>query len=101
MLTDAACTTDCAQTHVQFSIDASQFVAPQSPDDPPRRQITHVVLDDARFVAQAIMMDGGIRGFHEDAGELGSRLMIVHADGSARLNLQPQNRQLVGECEDK
>lgn len=97
-LTMPDCTTDCASMSVSFEIDASQFVAPQNPNDPPRRQITTVDMDGARFVAQAIMLPGGVRGFHEEAGALGSRLLIVQPDGTARLSLQPQNQTWLGAC---
>jgi hypothetical protein len=98
LLTDANCRADCAEISVRFSIDASQFVAPQDRNDPPRRQISEVTMVDRRFTAQAIMMDGGIVGFHEDAGAIGSALLIVQADGSARLTLQPENRTHFGHC---
>jgi hypothetical protein len=97
-LTDASCQTDCAETSVRFSIDASQFVAPQDPSDPPRRQVSDVTMGDRRFYAQAIMMDGGIVGFHETASDPGSALMIVQSDGYARLTLEPENRTLLGTC---
>jgi hypothetical protein len=97
-LTDSTCLTDCAKTSVRFSIDASQFVAPQDPSDPPRRQVSDVTMGDRRFNAQAIMMDGGIVGFHQDAGETARALMIVQADGSARLTLEPENQTLIGTC---
>ncbi len=97
-LTDSTCLTDCAKTSVRFSIDASQFVAPQDPSDPPRRQVSDVAMGDGRFNAQAIMMDGGIVGFHRDAGETARALMIVQADGSARLTLEPENQTLLGTC---
>lgn len=92
------CVIDCVETTVNFTIDTSQFVAPQSPRDPPRRQVATVTLNDATFVAQAIIMQGGVVGFHEDAGALGSRLMIVQPDGTARLTLQPSNQRLEGQC---
>jgi len=92
------CTTRCDDLNVQFTIDASQFVSAQDPSDPPRRQVTQVTMGDRQFIAEAIMMDGGITGFHEDAGSLGSALMIVQADGSARLSLLPENRLLTGQC---
>jgi hypothetical protein len=97
-LQDIACTTDCAQVSVRFEIDTAQFAAAQNSADPPRRQITTVTMDGATFVAQAIMMPNNVRGFHEDAGEIGSRLMIVQRDGSARLSLQPSNTTLTGQC---
>ena len=97
-LIDSTCLTDCAETSVRFSIDASQFVAPQDPSDPPRRQVSDVTMGDRRFNAQAIMMDGGIVGFHQDAGETARALMIVQADGSARLTLEPENQTLLGTC---
>ncbi|WP_296419189.1 hypothetical protein [Pseudooctadecabacter sp.] len=97
-MTQEACTLLCDTMQVTFDIDPNQFVNPQSPDEPPRRQVTQVTMDDATFTAQAIMMAGGIEGFHEDAGALGSRLMIVRADGSARLTLQPANTRWVGMC---
>jgi hypothetical protein len=98
LLTDANCRADCAEISVRFSIDASQFVAPQDPSDPPRRQVSDVTMGDRRFNAQAIMMDGGIVGFHQDAGETARALMIVQADGSARLTLEPENQTLLGTC---
>ncbi|WP_245540841.1 hypothetical protein [Octadecabacter antarcticus] len=98
LLTDVNCLSDCAETSVHFSINTSQFVDAQDPNDPPRRQVSDVAIGDRRFTAQAIMMDGGIVGFHEDAGELGSALMIVQASGAARLTLQPQNITLRGMC---
>ncbi len=98
LLSDANCLTDCEETSVRFSVDASQFVAPQDPNDPPRRQVSDVTIGERRFTAQAIMMDGGVSGFHEDAGEMGSALMVVQSDGSARLILQPENRTLLGRC---
>lgn len=98
VLTDMACAMLCEETRVSFAIEPAQFVDPISPNDPPRRQTTQVAMNDARFVAQAIMMPGGVFGFHEDAGELGRRLMIVRADGSARLSLRPSNVTLTGTC---
>lgn len=97
-LTDSECTLLCATMSVDFAIDASQFANPQDRNDPPRRQITTVTMDDMVFVAEAIMLPGGIVGFHEDAGEIGSRLMIVQSDGRARLTLQPANTTWVGTC---
>jgi hypothetical protein len=44
------------------------------------------------------MMDGGIVGLHRDAGETARALMIVQADGSARLTLEPENQTLLGTC---
>lgn len=100
ILHDPTCTADCTPTSVRFAIDPAQFVAAQNPDDPPRRQITTVTMNDSPFIAEAIMMQGGVRGFHEDAESLGSRLMIVKPNGSARLTLQPQNKTLIGQCTD-
>jgi hypothetical protein len=98
LLTDETCLRDCDETSVRFSIDASQFVAPQDLGDPPRRQVSDVIMGDRRFNAQAIMMDGGIVGFHQDTGETASALMIVQADGSARLTFEPENQTLLGTC---
>lgn len=97
-LQNDACFSDCAQMSVTFTIDASQFVAPQDPDDPPRRQITTVQMDDARFVAEAIMLPGDVVGFYENTAQLGTRLMIVQPDGSTRLIMQPQNQTWRGTC---
>lgn len=97
-MANVACTTLCETMFVRFEIDETQFVAPQDPNDPPRRQITRVTLDDATFAAQAIMMPGGVRGFHEDAGDIGSRLMIVTSDGAATMTMQPANIILTGHC---
>ena len=97
-LTELSCTTNCAQTQVSFFIDTSQFARPQNPNDPLRRQVTLVSLNDIRLSASAIMMGGGIRGFHEDAGTLGSRMMIVQNDKSSRLVQQPHNTMLTGQC---
>lgn len=98
-LTREMCRSDCDVKTVRFDVDAAQFVAPQSTDDPPRRQVTMVTLDGARFVAEAILMPNGARGFHEDAGALGSRLMIVQPDGMARLFVMPENVTYLGVCE--
>jgi len=98
VLTDQSCVSDCAETTVQFNIDQAQFVAPQDPNDPPRRQTTFVTMGNAQFSAQAILMPGGVKGFHEDAGELGSRLMVVQPNGRARLVLKPTNQTLTGLC---
>ena len=92
------CGTDCPVMPVHFAIDPAQFSAPVSADDPPRRQVTTVTLDDKVFVAEAILFPGGVSGFHEDAGDLGSRLMIVQPDGTARLSLLPQGEVWVGGC---
>lgn len=97
-LQNEACIRNCTQMSATFAIDATQFVARQDPDDPPRRQITNVQMDDARFIAEAIVLPGGVVGFYEDAGALGSRLMIVQPDGSARLIMQPQNQTWRGTC---
>lgn len=98
ILIEESCTADCDQTTVTFAIDEMQFVAPQDPYDPPRRQVTQVALNERRFTAEAIMMDGGVLGFHEDAGDVGSALMIVQPNGAARLTLQPENQTLIGTC---
>ncbi|MCF2870705.1 hypothetical protein L0664_06470 [Octadecabacter sp. G9-8] len=99
VLRDLGCVSQCKEISVKFAIDTAQFVAPQNPNDPPRRQITTVTQDRDVFSAEAILMPGGVRGFHEDAGEIGSRLMIVQPDGTARLTLQPANLTLAGQCE--
>lgn len=99
VMEDPFCTQGCSPLDIAFSIDSSQFAAPQDPNDPPRRQITTVNYGDTTFVATAIMMPGGIVGFHEDAGALGSRLMIVQSSGQARLTLQPLNTTLTGSCQ--
>ena len=98
VLKDRSCVENCAQTEVRFDIDEAQFADPQDPNDPPRRQVTMVTQNNETFAATAIMMPHGVRGFHKDAGELGSRLMIVQPDGAARLTLQPDNVTLVGQC---
>ena len=98
VIKDRSCVANCAQTEVRFDIDEAQFADPQDSNDPPRRQVTMVTQNNATFAATAIMMPHGVRGFHEDAGELGSRLMIVQADGAARLTLQPDKVTLVGQC---
>jgi hypothetical protein len=82
---------------VRFSIDASQFVAPQDPSDPPRRQNSVTMGTVAQRTSDQVM-DGGIVGFHQDAGETARALMIVQADGSARLTLEPENQTLIGTC---
>ncbi len=92
------CLTGCERANVTFHIDPNQFVAPQNANEPPRRQVTRVSMNDAVFVAEAILMQGGAEGFYEDGGELGRRLMIVQPDGEARLTLQPRNITLTGEC---
>jgi hypothetical protein len=97
-LQDQACVTDCATMTVSFEIDRAQFVAPVDPNDPPRRQVTFVTMDNQSFSATAILFPGGVSGFHEDAGELGSRLMIIQPDGSARLALLPSHQTWVGSC---
>ena len=94
------CVDDCSEHTVQFKIDETQFAPALNPNDPPRRQVTFVTMGGAQFVAEAILMPGGIRGFYEEAGELGSRLMIVQDDGSARLSLQPSGQILTGNCAD-
>ena len=99
-LTNDVCLIDCVQMKVRFEIDPNQFVAPQSPNDPPRRQVTSVTMDDIQFSAEAIMLAGGVVGFHEDAGEIGRRLMIVQPNGAARLSLQPSNEIWTGLCTD-
>ena len=94
---DETCSGSCPQTAVQFSIDPSQFVDPQDPNDPPRQQITQVTMDAQQFRAHAIMMEGGIIGFHNDS-ERGSTLMLVQKDGAPRHTVQPDNRNLASFC---
>ena len=97
-LQDQACLNDCVAMSVRFDIDRAQFVAAIDANEPPRRQVTFVTMDDQSFSATAILFPGGVSGFHEDAGEIGSRLMIVQPDGSARLALQPSNQVWIGMC---
>lgn len=97
-LTRDGCVADCQTIAVSFNIDAAQFAQPQDPNDPPRRQMTTVQMDRAVFVAEAILMPGGARGFYEDAGALGSRLMIVQTNGNTRMALQPSGQIWVGQC---
>jgi hypothetical protein len=81
---------------VRFSIDASQFVAPQDPSDPPRRQVKSVTMGTvAQRTSQA--MDGGIVGFHQDAGETARALMIVSRRIGAP-DLEPENQTPLGTC---
>jgi len=98
VLTQTPCETDCRAVYVSFHVDPHQFVAPNDPNEPPRRQVTHVTFDRSHFVAEAILMQSGDEGFFEDAGALGSKLMIVRPDGEARLTLQPENQVLSGQC---
>ncbi|MEL6958482.1 MAG: hypothetical protein AAGL89_05960 [Pseudomonadota bacterium] len=97
-LTLQDCFDNCDKMQVRFEIDDSQFAPPINPNDPPRRQVTLVEMDGARFAAEALKMGGGIEGFYEEAGELGSRLMIVQPNGSARLSLRPINEVWTGQC---
>ncbi|MEN8840320.1 MAG: hypothetical protein ABF254_00445 [Octadecabacter sp.] len=96
-LQDETCTDSCVQTVVRFAIDPTQFVAPHNPNAPPRRQITQVTLGAEQFRAQAIMMEGGITGFHH-VQDKNSTLLLIQADGAARLSYQPEDRTLTGRC---
>ena len=92
------CEGECQTANVRFHIDPNQFVAPQNPNEPPRRQVTQVTMDRALFRAEAILMQSGAEGFYADAEAMGRRLMIVQPDGRARLTMQPQNITLTGQC---
>jgi len=97
-MTPEACTADCAELSISFDIDPAQFAAPHHPNEPPRRQTTAVAFGDTRFIAEAIMMKDGVRGFYE-ATAISSRLMIVQAGGNARLVVLPGEQIWTGHCD--
>lgn len=97
-MTQDTCLSNCETLNVAFQIDPAQFAPPLDRNDPPQRQVTRVTYGPANFVAEALRMEGGIEGFFEDAGDLGSRLMIVQPDGTARLSVQPSNVIWTGIC---
>lgn len=97
-LTDVACVTVCPETTATFTIDLNQFVAPQDPNDPPRRQITRVTLNADTFTADAIAFADGTLGFHHGADTSDRTLLIIQPDGAARLSRLPDNQILTGRC---
>lgn len=92
------CQRDCVEISVRFEIDRTQFVQPQDPGDPPRRQVTRVTMDTMTFQAQALLFSDGMIGFHSQDAATGDRLMIVQRDGTARLVLQPDDQVWIGTC---
>ena len=92
---------DCATSalSITFDIDLRQFAPPVNPGDPPRRKITQAQIGAARVAAEPFIMPDGTRGFWEDAGALGSRMLVSRPDGTARYSERPLNAVWTGHCE--
>ncbi len=95
---DIRCAMDNGEA-LTFAIDRTQFVAPQDPNDPPRRKISQVSLGDKRFPAEPFII-GPVRGFHADGLGGSSVMFSVVADGSAKLANTRTGETLTGTCED-
>ncbi len=87
-----------ATVAVSFEIDRAQFAPPYDPDEPPRNKVTRVEMGGQRFAAEPFLI-GGMRGFWEDAGALGERMLTVGPDGAARYSELPSGNRLTGTCE--
>ncbi len=84
---------------VNFTINRDQFIAPQNPNDPPRRRVTAVTFGDKRFPADPILL-GDTRGFHGEGLGGSSIIFIVQPDGAATYANVRSGEKLVGTCED-
>lgn len=84
---------------VEFSIDHAQFAPALDPNDPPRRKVTRVRLGTQSFVAEPILMTGGVRGFWTDDPVTGTHVLTAQQDGSAVYS-GPARGRLDGTCEE-
>ena len=96
---DIACVMDNGQS-LAFAIDRNQFVAPQDPNDPPRRKITQVTFGEMQFAAEPFVI-GPVRGFHADGLGGTSVMFSVAADGTATYANTRSGKTLTGTCEDR
>lgn len=99
LLRDPLCPSGCQPVLVEFAINTSQFAPALDPGDPPRRQLARVTLNGTGMLAEAIMMEGGVRGFYAQPGDTQRRLLIMQDDGTARMVLRPEDRTLEGMCD--
>ncbi len=96
---DITCMMENGET-LAFAIDRNQFVAPQDPNDPPRRKISQVTFGDMRFPAEPFLI-GPVRGFHADGLGGSSVMFSVAADGTATYANTRSGETLTGTCEDR
>lgn len=88
-----------AAVTLRFESDQRQFAPAISPDDPPRQLRSHVIQDGQHYVAEPFQMAGGVRGFWADDRRDGAVLLMVEADGAARMTDQALDQVLSGRCE--
>ena len=91
-------TCDLGGDMLRFTIDHSQFVNPQDPNDPPRRKITTVQYADKQFPAEPIVM-GDLRGFHAEGLGGTAALFIVQPGGAAALTNHKLGQRIEGTCQ--
>ncbi|WP_342075805.1 hypothetical protein [Yoonia sp. SS1-5] len=81
-----------------FAIDRNQFVAPASPDEPPRRKVTMVSMGDAQFPAEPFLI-GKTRGFWAEGWSGSDVIFVMQPDGSATYTDTRRDTRLTGHCE--
>ncbi len=91
-------TCDLSGTAVQFEIDRSQFAPAIDTQEPARRRVTTVRMDDAQFPAEPIMI-GNTMGFWAEGLGGSEMMMVMQADGSAVFANARAGEHLSGTCE--
>ncbi|MFZ5961744.1 hypothetical protein ACOXXX_02235 [Thalassococcus sp. BH17M4-6] len=88
------------ESRLRFEIDRRQFAPATSPNEPPRQVRSYVTQDGVRYVAEPFLMQGGVRGFWAENRQGGSALLVIEADGAAKMTDQALGLALTGTCED-
>ena len=84
-------------TAVRFAFDRADL-APGIRGEPPRRALGHAEVGRARLRPEVFTMPDGTVGFHEDAGAVGQKMLVIAPDGAARYSDTGSNLSLQGRC---
>lgn len=91
---------DAVALPVVVTFDTAAFAPPLVRGEPPRRAVAVATFGgQTRMVGEPIWLDGGrVTGFWADADMLGSAMLVVGEDGSARLSREPDGTAWRGTC---
>ncbi|SMX50616.1 hypothetical protein [Maliponia aquimaris] len=88
---------DAETLRLTFDIDPVSFAPAVDPNDPPRRQVSHVALGNDRFEAEAVLTEDGTRGFWSPERDL---MLTLPRTGRVRLS-DGADADWRGECKER
>ncbi len=89
---------DLEGTALRFELDRNDLW-PGIEGEPPRRVLGRADVDGARMRPEVFAMPDGTVGFHEDAGEVGQRMLVISPEGQALYSDTGSGASRSGLCE--